>query len=274
MISRLVVAFACLVVSGSDLAADEHSSSGEQRETVSPEVGRQDGFDEEFCQPLKRAAPAKPLRVALIGDSTVASYPNPPADRPDLTGWGQVFGEFFTEQVVVLNHARSGRSSKSFVREGLWKKTLESKPDYVLIQFGHNDQPGKGDRTTDPQGDFQDYLRQYIREARAVKAKPILVTPVARRTFQGSKATSSLGPWAEAMKEVGRQQRVPVIDLHADSLRLFDQLGDTASADFSPSKTDRTHFSRHGALKIAALVVAALPAADPVLASHLKTLQK
>ncbi|MCA9208663.1 MAG: hypothetical protein KDA55_09925, partial [Planctomycetales bacterium] len=56
------------------------------------------------------------LRVAIIGDSTVASYPNPPADRPDLTGWGQVFGEFFDERVVVLNHARSGRSSKSFLR--------------------------------------------------------------------------------------------------------------------------------------------------------------
>src|SRR5689334_5798246 len=84
------------------------------------------------------------LRIALIGDSTVASYPKPPEDRPTLTGWGQVLGESFDDKVEVLDHARSGRSSKSFLSEGLWMKVLEEKPDYVFIQFGHNDQPGKG----------------------------------------------------------------------------------------------------------------------------------
>lgn len=101
---------------------------------------------------------AEPVRIALIGDSTVASYDKPPADRPTLTGWGQVFGEFFDDSVEISNFALSGRSSKSFLREGHWPKPLAAKPDYVFIQFGHNDEPGKGDRSTDPTGDYQELL--------------------------------------------------------------------------------------------------------------------
>ena len=129
-------------------------------------VGRADGRQ----QPAKirlyaEARPGQnlpPIKIALIGDSTVASYPKPPADRPSLTGWGQVFGLYFHESVEIRNHAVSGRSSKSFLAEGRWEPVLAEKPDYVFIQFGHNDQPGKGDRTTDPGGDFQDNLRKYI----------------------------------------------------------------------------------------------------------------
>ena len=119
---------------------------------------------------ILRAEEAPPIRIVVIGDSTVASYPKPPKDRPDLTGWGQVFGEYFGPNVKVLNHAKSGRSSKSFQKEGLWKKALEEKPDYVFIQFGHNDCPGKGDRTTDPKTDFRDYLRKYIEDSRKAGA--------------------------------------------------------------------------------------------------------
>ena len=195
------------------------------------------------------------VRIALVGDSTVASYPNPPADRPDLTGWGQVLGEFFMEEVEVINHARSGRSSKSFIREGHWKKTLALQPDYVLIQFGHNDQPGKGDRTTDPEGDYREYLRQYITDAREQGIQPILVTPVARRRFVDGKVQTTLGPWAAAMLAVGKEHQVPIVDLHKASLQLLDDLCDDGSADLSPSTSDRTHFSRKGALAMARLVV-------------------
>jgi lysophospholipase L1-like esterase len=212
----------------------------------------------------------KPIRIALIGDSTVASYPNPPADRPDLTGWGQVLGELFQDHVQVANHAASGRSSKSFLREGRWPKVLEGRPDYVFIQFGHNDQPGKGDRATDAEGDFQDNLKQYVREARQSGAKPILVTPVARRTFQEGKLVSTLGPYAEAMKKVGRETQTPVIDLHAASFNLFADLGDESSAWVSAAANDRTHFSRKGALTIARLVADGLPAAAPELARQLR----
>ena len=105
----------------------------------------------------------KKLKIVMVGDSTMSSYPNPPKDRPDLTGWGQVFGERFTAAVTVDNHAASGRSTKSFVKEGRWAKALAAKPDFVVIQFGHNDQK---DPTLTPEEGFRDQLRQYIDETK------------------------------------------------------------------------------------------------------------
>ena len=207
--------------------------------------------------------PAK-IRILLIGDSTVASYPNPPADRPDLTGWGQVFGEFFNDKVEVINHAKSGRSSKSFIREGLWEKALEVKADYVFIQFGHNDQKGKP-AATEAGGEFQDNLKKYIAEAREHGMKPVLVTPVARCIFAEGRASSTLGPYADAMKVVGEATKTPVIDLHANSVALYDKLGDEGIADYTAAANDRTHFSRKGALAMAKLVVNALREQVPEL---------
>jgi lysophospholipase L1-like esterase len=206
------------------------------------------------------AANLPAIKIALIGDSTAASYPKPPEDKPTLTGWGQVFGLFFRDSVEIKNHAASGRSSKSFLREGRWEPVLAEKPNYVFIQFGHNDQPGKGDRTTDPDGDFQDNLRRYIEDARKIGSVPVLVTPVARRIFENGHAQTTLTPYADAMQRVAKEKNVPLIDLHAASFRLFDERGDEATAYFSPSADDRTHFSRHGAIEIARLVASALPA--------------
>jgi lysophospholipase L1-like esterase len=219
---------------------------------------------------LSRAAdaPAPVVRIALIGDSTVASYDQPPPDRPDLTGWGQVLGEFFDQRVEVRNFALSGRSSKSFLREGRWQPVLEAKPNYVFIQFGHNDQK-KDDRGTEPDTEFQDFLRQYIDESRAAKVTPVLVTPVARRTFENGKATTSLSPYADAMKQVGREKSVPVIDLHTASFELFGRLGDEGSADLTASADDRSHFSRKGGRAMARLVAGQLPRALPELISYL-----
>jgi lysophospholipase L1-like esterase len=208
------------------------------------------------------------LRVAIIGDSTVASYPKPPPDRPDLTGWGQVFSEFFDDGVAVLNHAQSGRSSKSFLREGLWDKTLAERPDYVFIQFGHNDCPGKGDRETNPATDFRDNLRRYIADARKIGAIPILVTPMTRRQFRDGKIHTILRPYAEAMLAVGEAEQVAVIDLHKASVDLFNRLGDEGSADFSPNTSDRTHFSRKGALELARIVADGAERADVKLGQH------
>jgi lysophospholipase L1-like esterase len=210
------------------------------------------------------------VRIALIGDSTVASYIRPRKDRPDLTGWGQVFGEFFTDRIEVQNFALSGRSSKSFLRENRWQPVLDAKPDYVFIQFGHNDQPGKGDRTTDPEGDFRDNLRLYINDARKIGATPVLVTPVARRVFENGKPVTTLQPWADAMFAVGKETKTAVIDLHSASFRLYEKLGDAGSADFSPSTSDRTHFSRKGAGVMASLVASGIPKSVPQLKPLLK----
>ncbi len=217
----------------------------------------------------------KPIRIVLVGDSTVASYDNRPADEPDLTGWGQVFGEFFTGNVTVDNHAKSGRSTRSFIKEGLWKKALVAKGDYIFIQFGHNDSHLKdGKPAVDPATDFQRYLRQYVDESRAIGAKPILVTPVARRTFKDGKIVTGLQPYADAMFKVGKEKGVPVIDLHAAAMRLYDRLGDAGSADLSASANDRTHFSRKGATAMARLVAEALPQAVPELQPYLRTVAR
>jgi lysophospholipase L1-like esterase len=211
-----------------------------------------------------------PIRIALIGDSTVASYRQPPADRPTLTGWGQVFGLYFQDSVEIKNHAVSGRSSKSFLREGRWEPVLTEKPNYVFIQFGHNDQPGKGDRTTDADDDFQDNLRKYIDDARAIGAVPILVTPVARRTFEDGNARTTLTPYADAMKRVAKEKKIAVVDLHAASFDLYNERGDEATSWFGPSPDDRTHFSRRGAVEIARLVALALPQATPPLRHYMR----
>jgi lysophospholipase L1-like esterase len=219
------------------------------------------------------AAPAdkpSPIRIVVVGDSTVATYKPDPA-KPSIAGWGQVLGESFNDQVEVITLAVSGRSSKSFIKEGRWTKALEQRPDYVLIQFGHNDCPGKGDRTTDPNGDYRDYLRQYISETRKAGARPVLITPMARRTFAGRKITSTLIPYAEAMIAVGEAENVPVIDLHTASVELFNRLGDEGSADLSCAPNDRTHFSPKGARKMAELIVQQLPEKEPSLRPYLKS---
>jgi lysophospholipase L1-like esterase len=217
--------------------------------------------------PAFASAEEKKIRVAMAGDSTMASYPNPPKDRPDLHGWGQVFGEFFGDRVAILNHAASGRSTKTFIAEKRWEKVLAEKPDYVFIQFGHNDQK---DKTLGPEDGYREYLIRYIDEATKAGIKPVLVTPVARRTFdKDGKPTTSLTPYADATKKVAKEKGVPVIDLHQLSLDLYAKLGDKGSADFSPAETDRTHFSKKGAKAVAELVAKQLPSAVPELKAAL-----
>ncbi len=215
-------------------------------------------------------AARKPIKIALIGDSTVSTYTKPPADRPDLTGWGQVFGEFFTDRVTVLNHAASGRSSKSFRKENRWQPVLDAKPDYIFIQFGHNDQKKEGDRYADPETDFRDQMRQYIAEARAAGAMPILVTPVARRTFADGNATTTLTPYADAMHAVGKETNTPVLDLHQVSVAHYQKLGDEASADLTFGNADRTHFTRKGATTMAQFVATAVREQVAELRPYLK----
>jgi lysophospholipase L1-like esterase len=147
---------------------------------------------------------------------------------------------------------------------------LAEKPNYVFIQFGHNDQPGKGDRATDPGGDFQDNLRKYIDDARAIGSVPILVTPVARRTFEQGQARTTLTPYADAVMRIAKEKKVGVVNLHSLSFDLYNERGDEATSWFSPSASDRTHFSRQGAIEIAQLVASALPQAAPPLRHYMR----
>ncbi len=226
----------------------------------------------ESADGAENAAP-DPIRIALAGDSTVADFAKPPADRPELAGWGQLLPEFVDEAVEVLNFARSGTSSKSFRELGLWDRLVESAPDWVLIQFGHNDQPNKGERATDPQpgGDYRENLRRYVSEVRAAGAAPVLVTPPARRTFVDGTLADTLAPYVEAMKSVAAETGTPLVDLHRSSFLLYAQRGERFCAShYASSETDRTHFSREGARMMARLIAEGIEREVPALAGRLQ----
>jgi lysophospholipase L1-like esterase len=222
-----------------------------------------------------RATDQSSIRMVIIGDSTVCEYPK---SRPDR-GWGQFIQERFKDGAVkVINLAAAGRSSKTFIAEGRWQKAMEQKPDYVLIQFGHNDSHARDlPESTDAATDYKDYLRRYIDESRAIGATPILVTPMVRRSFdaQGKivepSGAGNLIPYVNAMKEVGGEKKVAVIDLYASSLALAERLGPIASAAMANKKGDATHFNEKGARAMADLVMKDLPTAEPRLKQYLKT---
>ncbi len=218
----------------------------------------------------------RPLRVVIVGDSTVCNYPQTSPNR----GWGQFIAERFKDGTVrVINLAASGRSAKTFIREGRWKKALEEKPDYVLIQFGHNDSHGPGHaEATDASGDYKDYLRRYVDESRAVGATPVLVTPMVRRNFdaQGKIAeptgSGNLLPYVNAMKEVGREKKAPVIDLYTSSKALAEKWGPKKSAELANREGDHTHFNEKGARAMADLVMKELPDVAPGLKPFVKSM--
>jgi pectinesterase len=220
----------------------------------------------------KAAEPARAkVRIALAGDSTVT----------DQSGWGLGFAARLGPDAECLNVARSGRSSRSYINEGHWKKLLEAKPDIILIQFGHNDQPGKGpERETDPGTTYREFLARYVDEARAIGARPILITSLARRHFTPEgKIRSDLGPYADAVKVVAAEKKVPFIDLHTRSIALLERLGPQASAEFDPKPKDdgkaagpdRTHLSPTGSAVFGTLVAEDLVKVDPALAPYFKS---
>jgi pectinesterase len=218
-----------------------------------------------MAQTAPATAPAK-FRIVLAGDSTVATG----------NGWGPGFAKQLTADTECLDLAANGRSSKSFLLEGLWKKCIAAKPNVILIQFGHNDQPPKGpDRETDPQTTYPDYLSIYIDEARAIGAKPILVSSLSRRQWgEDGKIHSTLTPYVQAVIKLGAAKGVPVIDLHAASIALYEKLGKDAvnalSAKTATGAVDNTHLNAKGSDVIGELVAAELRKTVPELAEHLK----
>ncbi len=209
-----------------------------------------------------------PAKIVIIGDSTVCDYP---ADSPNR-GWGQFIGESFRDNVQVVNLAASGRSTKTFIAEGRWARALAEKPQYILIQFGHNDShPKEKPEATDAATDYRDYLRRYVNEARGIGAVPVFVTPMQRRTFTADGMLNDiLGPYADAMKVVAGELKVPVVDLHQMSGELYEKLGPEKCLELANKPGDATHFGEKGARAMAELVMSKLPGAVPELAPLLK----
>ena len=224
--------------------------------------------------PTDNAVPK--VRIALVGDSTVAVQ----------SGWGPGFAACFSDRVEVTDLARNGRSSMSFMKEGIWKKCLDLKPDYVLIQFGHNDQklenPALG---TVPDTTYRKYMIQYVDEARAAGITPILVTSLSRREWGADgKVHSTLLAYVDVVKEIAADKHVPLIDLHARSIELYEKLGRQEIDTMSPLKPstapsvdpsgkkvmeiDGTHLNAKGSKVIGQLVADELAKTVPALAPY------
>jgi lysophospholipase L1-like esterase len=177
--------------------------------------------------------PAQPIRaskIILVGDSTTAV----------IGGWGPSFCAFHvTSNAACVNLGHGGRSSGSYRAEGSWDIALsEMQPAgyadiWVLIQFGHNDQPGKPGRSTDLQTEFPANLRRYVAEARAIGAKPVLLTPLTRRQFSAGTLTNDLEPWAEAVRRVAAETGTPLVDLNRLSVAAVQAMGPSLAARFA-----------------------------------------
>ncbi len=207
-----------------------------------------------------------PIHIVLAGDSTVT----------DAAGWGKAFADRLLPTARCTNMARGGQSSKSFLDGGNWKKALDLHPTHVLIQFGHNDMPGKGaNRETDPKTTYRANLARFVDEARAAGAKPILITSIPRRNFRGGKLVGELAPYVEAMRAVAGEKAAPLVDLYARSAELLEHLGSDASEPWGPigkdGKRDHTHLAPTGQAQTARLLVAELRKFSPELASCLRS---
>jgi lysophospholipase L1-like esterase len=176
------------------------------------------------------AGELQPVRIVLVGDSTMAVR----------TGYGPGFCAAVIPQVSCVNMAKGGRSTKSYREEGSWSEVESAlrandryHSTYVLIQFGHNDQPNKPGRSTDVRTEFPANLRRFVEEVRSAGAKPVLVTPLTRRMFRDGQLADTLEPWAEATRAVAREESIPLLDLNRESSAIVQKLGPVEANAFA-----------------------------------------
>jgi len=206
-------------------------------------------------------------KLFIIGDSTASIYSSSLYPR---NGWGQILQAFFnSDEIVVVDKALSGRSSKSYYTDPSgWVTVLNAigAEDYLFIQFGHNDQK-TDDRHTDPYTTYQDYLSIYIDSARARGAYPVLLTSIHRNSWNGDAIEDSHGDYPPAMRALAIEKDVPLIDLHAKTETLFESLGVDYTTNeifmnlpagvwvnYPDGNEDNTHFQENGAYKICKLI--------------------
>jgi lysophospholipase L1-like esterase len=181
-------------------------------------------------QDRPQAVPIKASKIILVGDSTTQV----------LSGWGGSFCAYHvTSFAACVNLARGGRSTYSYRAEGSWDlalaemKTPGFVKTYVLIQFGHNDQPGKPGRSTDLATEFPANLKRYVEETRAAGAEPVLLTPLTRRQFKDGKLDRDLDPWVAAIRKVAAEMNVPLVDLNKRSADAVEALGPSMANRFA-----------------------------------------
>ncbi len=241
----------------------------------------------------------KPVRVFLIGDSTMADYANNYEEGKDymktrypLAGWGQVFQPFMSsdslskirniikaDSVIVVDKARGGRSTRTFFEEGRWEEVYKAlqKNDVVMMQFGHNDAAeNKPERYTNTAA-YKQYLRFYVQQSREKGAVPIILTPVARNyPWEGGKLSNVHGDYPQAAKDVAKELNVPLIDLTQLSIDHFTAKGKEYVTQnyfmnlpagkyeaYPEGQSDNTHFQPEGAEEVARLVFKGMQSLKP-----------
>lgn len=226
------------------------------------------------------ARPQQKIAIWMAGDSTMSiketkAYPE--------TGWGMPFVYFFDSTVSIQNKAKNGRSTKTFISEGIWKSISDNvhEGDYVFIQFGHNDESKeKADRYTTPD-EYKANLKRFISETKEKKGIPVLFTPVSRRKFEKGTAMPTHIEYSALVEQVAKETGVVFIDLDTKSRQFYQQMGEETSKllflqlapgehpNYPDGKIDNTHFTELGARKIAELVLAEIRAKLPDLASRI-----
>ena len=251
------------------------------------------------------AIPEKTTTIFIIGDSTAANKDISKGKQE--RGWGMVLQSYFDDNIRVDNRALNGRSTRSFINEGHWDKVLQSmKPgDYVIIQFGHNDEKPKADRHTDPGSTFDYNLAKFVRETREHGGIPVLMNCVVRRNFfvnapendddeklrtqtfkdgvrmvEGDTLIDTHGLYRVAPRDVAQRMNVHFVDANQITHDLEQGLGTEASKKLhmwflpgtEPSepkgKQDNTHYSVYGAHVVARLLADALCEEVPVLKKY------
>lgn len=221
-----------------------------------------------------------PVKILMAGDSTMADKPLTVSGKDTITnetfteenrerGWGQLLPEFISPKARVVNYARNGRSTRTFIEEGLWSELIEntSAGDFVVIQFGHNDGVITKKSYTNPV-QFRLNFVAFVNEVQAKGAHPILCTPVARRKFnERGNLEATHGEFPDIIRAVARQENVPLIDMEfltsnwlqkegvEKSNDYFKKIPPGVSRIYPNGLDDNTHFNEKGAREVAALFI-------------------
>lgn len=235
------------------------------------------------CATQPEGEPRRTPTLFLVGDSTMADQPQ---DKYPEHGWGQMLPEYLTDGIELENHAKNGRSTKSFIDEGRWQAVLDALEagDFVVIGFGHNDQKDYDEtRYAAPWTDYRRNLERMVEEVRAQGGHPILVTSIRRRAFdEQGHPEATLGQYPDATRAVAYEHAVPLVDLNIMTRQMLVDAGVKGSADIymqiapgdyanlPDGKDDNTHLQRAGAMRVAGLFVESVKRQGLALARYLK----